>query len=99
MSGALIQNVLFAITILTLLFNIYRSYSKPQQSLEVADIRFEDEIKQLKKSVAEIRETHIKNVEQDIKMLNSAIQDLSKTVVKLTTIIDERIPKANLQSS
>ena len=47
----------------------------------------------LERSVIEIREKHLLSVENDLKILNNTLQDLSRTVVKLSTIIDERIPK------
>lgn len=87
-------NVLFAITIIGILFNIYRSYKDPQTSSEKDSIKLTDRVATLELSIKEVREQHLKAVETDLKNLNITLQKLSETVVKLSTIIDERIPRS-----
>jgi predicted PurR-regulated permease PerM len=85
--------VLALVAAISVIFTVYNSFRNPQISSEKADIRFREEIDGLKKTVQEIKETHLRTVEQDIKNLTAAVNDLSKTVVRLSTIIDERIPR------
>lgn len=89
------QNVLFIIAVITAIFGLYNYFRNPQIKTDQEGIKLYDRISNLEKSVVEIREKHLTSVETDLKLLNTAINDLSKTVVRLSTIIDERIPKAN----
>jgi len=89
------SNIQFVLTIGVLLFAIFKSWNKPHNDLEKFNVKLREDVDSLGKAITEIKETHIRSVEADIKALNGTIQDLSKTVVKLATIIDERIPKAN----
>lgn len=83
------------VAVISVLFNVYNSFRNPQIRADQVDIKFREEIDTLKKTVQEIKETHLRTVEQDIKNLTSAVNDLSKTVVRLSTIIDERIPRTS----
>lgn len=93
------SNIQFIITVGVLLFAIFKGWNKPQNDLEKVNVKLREDVDSLAKAITEIKETHIRSVEQDIKALNTSINELSKTVVKLATIIDERIPKANTQPS
>lgn len=88
-------NVTFAIGIIGILFSIYKSYKNPQIESDKSMISLADRVGNVEKTVGEIKETHLKTVEQDIKSLTISVNELSKTVVRLATIIDERIPKGN----
>lgn len=83
------------VAVVSVLFNVYNSFRNPQIKADQTDIKFREELDSLKKTVLEIKETHLRTVEQDIKNLTTAVNDLSKTVVRLSTIIDERIPKGS----
>jgi hypothetical protein len=78
-----------------LLFAIYLYFRNPQIKSDQTDIGFRGEIDGIKKQIQEIKETHLKTVEQDIKNLTISVNDLGKTVIRLATIIDERIPKSS----
>lgn len=78
-----------------LLFAVYLYFRNPQIKSDQDSIRSKDEIENIKKQIQEIKETHLKTVEQDIKNLTTSVNDLSKTVIRLATIIDERIPKSS----
>lgn len=87
-------NITFAIGILSLIFTIYKSYRNPQIDTDKTIIGLNDRIGNVEKTVNELKETHLKNIETDLKSLTQSVHDLSKTVVKLATIIDERIPRS-----
>ncbi len=83
------------LTFIGMAFVIYDRFSKPQIKADQAGIKLTDRVDTLEKTVIEIREKHLTSVESDLKTLNQTLQKLSETVVRLSTIIDERIPKAN----
>jgi uncharacterized protein YoxC len=87
------SNITFALGLLGVLFTVYRSITGPQTASDKKTLRLEDRMSSLEKAVVEIKETHLKTVEADIKGLTSSVNDLAKTVVRLATIIDERIPR------
>lgn len=89
------SNIIFVIGLLGTIFTIYKSITGPQITSDKKSLRLEDRILAMEKSVSEIKETHLKTVEQDIKSLTASVNELSKTVVRLATIIDERIPRQN----
>ena len=74
-------------------FSIYNSFRTPQIDSDKIAVKLREDIDSLKSVVDEIKEKHLTSVENDIKKLTETIQQLSITVVKLSTIIDERIPK------
>ena len=74
---------------------VYRSFRDPQIKADGDTSKLRSDLTELGKVVSEIKETHLRSVEKDIKELTTAVNDLSKTVVRLSTIIDERIPKAS----
>lgn len=77
------------------IFGIYLYFRNPQIKTDQVTLKLRDDLTDLQKQMVEVKETHLRSVEGDIKTLTAAVNDLSKTVVKLSTIIDERIPKNN----
>ena len=91
-----IQNLVFGgIGLFGTVFTIYSYFKNPQIKTDQTTITLSSDVTELKKQITEIRETHLRNVEKDMKDLTAAVNDLSKTVVRLSTIIDERIPKGS----
>lgn len=84
------------IAIIGAIFAVFFYFQKPQIAVEKRVAKLEDDNEDLHKQVLSIRDDHSKNtdvMQKDIKDLTSAVNELSKTVVRLSTIIDERIPK------
>lgn len=88
--------VLFIITIAGTVFGIYHYFKKPQDQSEKNDIKLEDRIKAVEKELYEVKQTHLLAMEKDLKSLTDSVNELSRTVVRLSTIIDERIPKSGI---
>jgi Tfp pilus assembly protein PilN len=86
--------VLSIISICGAMFTVYLYFRNPQIKTDQDTIRLRDELTEIQRQIKEIKETHIRSVEADIKTLTTAVNELSKTVVKLSTIIDERIPRS-----
>jgi uncharacterized protein YpmB len=91
------SNIVFILGIIGTIFTIYSYFKNPQIKTEKDAISLTDKVATLEKTVTEIREKHLATVETDLRNLNTTLQKLSETVVRLSTIIDERIPKANLK--
>lgn len=96
MNQITLQNITFAFSIIAILFSAYNSFRKPQIEIDKTSISLRDDVNAIQKQIIEIKETHLRSVEMDVKTLTNAVNELSKTVVKLSTIIDERIPRVNL---
>lgn len=91
-----VENISFILGVLGIggaVFTIYNAYRNPQIDVDKTIIKLREDIDSLHTTVSEIKEKHLTSVENDIKKLTETIQQLSMTVVKLSTIIDERIPK------
>lgn len=86
--------ILSILSICGIIFSVYLYFRNPQIKTDLATSKLGDDIKDLQRQITDVKETHLKSVENDIKTLTSAVNELSKTVVRLSTIIDERIPKA-----
>lgn len=86
--------ILGLVALVSILIQVYNAFRTPQIKSDQTDIKLEDRIRAVEKAVLDIKETHIRSIESDIKSLTISVNELSKTVVKLSTIIDERIPKA-----
>lgn len=87
------QNIMFVIGLMGIVFTIYNYFKNPQIKTDQETISLKSEITVLKGEIKEIKETHLRTLEGEIKNLNSSVNQLSGTVIKLATIIDERIPK------
>lgn len=87
--------LLVLLSICGIIFSIYLYFRNPQIKTDQVTIKLRDDLTELQKQIVDIKETHIRSVESDIKSLTTSVNELSKTVVRLATIIDERIPKAN----
>lgn len=96
MTSELATNVSLIIGLLNIIgfiFAIYLYFRNPQIKTDQVIIKLQEDFTSLQKQILEVKETHLKSVEMDIKTLTAAVNDLSKTVVRLSTIIDERMPK------
>lgn len=78
---------------ISIVLSVYRSIRNPQIKSESAANSLQIEMAALKKEVKDLKETDLHSLKLEIKGLSDSNVELSKTVVKLATIIDERIPK------
>ncbi len=76
-------------TLGSMLFAAFKFLQSPNNKND----KLNDKIDNLKKEFDELKETQLKAVQADVKSLTGAVNSLSITVTRLTTIIDERIPK------
>lgn len=75
------------------LFSTYNYFRDPQISSDKEVIRLREDLNSLNKEVDEIKTKHLTSVEENIKNLSGAVHDLAINVTRLSTIIDERIPR------
>jgi cob(I)alamin adenosyltransferase len=76
-----------------IIFTVYSYFRNPQIKTDQVTIQLQNDLVDLERKFTELKETHLRSVEEDVKRLTFAVNELSKTVIKLSTIIDERIPK------
>lgn len=89
------SNITFLLGIIGVIITVYRAITNPQITSDKQILLLSDRISNVENAVKDIKENHLRSVEQDIKNLTSSVNTLSTTVVKLATIIDERIPRNN----
>lgn len=97
-STTTIALIVGGITILGAIFGVFFYFQKPQLALEKRVSKLEDDIVGCKNENAEIKKLHYDNNEslrKELKEVATALSELSLTVAKLSTIIDERIPKGS----
>lgn len=88
------SNITFGIGIIGVIFTIVNYFRNPQIDGDKKTIQLQDDLKALQKEVSEIKEKHLNTIEADLKELTKTIFALSNNVTRLSTIIDERVPKA-----
>lgn len=98
------STIAIAILILTNLATIYGRLRNPQIKTDLATQKlqeemnaqksaFEKEVLELKKEILEMKTMHIAGMEKDMKDLTASISALKNELTRLSTILDERIPK------
>lgn len=80
--------------LISIVFNVYNVFRNPQIKTDQETITLKLEVASIRQELREFKEIDIRSLKAEIKSLADSNIDLSKTVVKLATIIDERIPKA-----
>lgn len=100
-------NITFGIGIIGIIFTIFQYFNKPQIQADKRDALFEQKLKSLI-DANEMRfntmqknfeglllqsNNHIHTVDTKVEGLSSSINGMGKDIVRLATIIDERIPK------
>lgn len=87
-----VSYILGIMGIVTILFTVFNYFRNPQIKTDQHTLKLREDLDSLSEIVYEIKEKHITGVETNIKDLSKTIHDLSLTVTRLSTIIDERIP-------
>lgn len=86
-------NVLFVLGLLGTLFTVYNYFREPQVKSERTDAITALKVAGLETSVKTILENHLPHIDQRLNSLHDNINKTNENVIRLTTIIDERIPK------
>ena len=87
---------MFILGLLAILFSIYNYFKNPQIDSEKQDAIFGQRLMEIEKQLSLFVSTfqsHIQSDNTQFGMLNQHVVEVDKSVVKLTTIIEERIPK------
>lgn len=87
------SNIVLLILIVSNLFTIFLYFRNPQENLEKKYVALEVKHKDLEKQIEEIKTTNIIAINKNVADLTGTVNKLEIAVAKLSTIIDERIPK------
>ena len=87
------QNIMFALLIITMIFNVYNSFKKPQIDADMRDSVFAIQLKTMQADLVNLRDNHIHTLDLKITTTNENVNLLTIAVAKLETIIDERMPR------
>jgi|LSQX01.1.fsa_nt_gb hypothetical protein len=79
--------------LLSIIFTVYNSFRNPQIKNNENGIKFREELDALKREVIEIKTSHLVTVEKNMTELSKNIHNLALNVTRLSTIIDERMPR------
>ncbi len=88
-----IDIIYFAVFGVGILFNIYVYFRNPQIKTEKELIQMKADINSQQKEINDIKQLKLKELKTELRHLNNNVNSLSGTVIQLTTIINERIPK------
>lgn len=105
------QNILFAITLISILFAVYKSYRDPQAKSETTEALLDQRMKYindsndmrfraLQETIAALtaqNQNHIHTLQTTIDMVVKSMNETNITVAKLSTVIEERIPRGRPQ--
>lgn len=87
--------VLGLAALVSIVFSVYNAFRNPQIKTDQETLTLKSEITNLKTEVKDIKETHLRALEGEIKSLRESVTNLALNVNTLSTIINERIPKAS----
>lgn len=87
------SNLTIGFLIISNLFSVFLYFKNPQVSIEKKMIVLDGKYTDLARELSEIRQTNIVAINKNVTDLTSTVNKLELTVAKLSTIIDERIPK------
>ncbi len=88
-----LEIVYLSITLISVLFSAYSYFKDPQTKLEKGEGLMAMSIKQLQVDLTNLRDNHVHSLDIKLDEQGKTIRDLLIQVTKLSTIIDERIPK------
>ena len=101
------SEITFAIGIIGTIFAVYKYFKNPQIEIEKKDALLEQQV-QNNSEIAEKRfkdiqdnfnglllqsNNHIHTVDTKVDFLTKTVNDMGKDIIKLSTIIEERIPR------
>lgn len=93
LDASTLSYILGFLGLIGIIFTIYNTFRNPQIKNDQATLKLREDFDSLRDVVDEIKEKHLASVEANIKELSQTIHDLTITVTRLSTVIDERIPK------
>lgn len=85
--------IMFGLTLGGIAFAIYRSYRDPQANSDKVDAVTEVRITMLQEGLTKIMTNHLPHMDAKIEDIHHDIAMLKESVVRLTTVIEERIPR------
>lgn len=95
-----INSIIQLATLTGIIFAIYKSYKKPQNKIdnEIISIQkdivsIDDKFKNINNRFLELEHNHIHTLKENMENNRKSINNLIVSVEKLSTIINERIPK------
>ena len=101
------QNIMFLIGLISILFSVFLYFKNPQIKSEKTDalleqrLQFERESTQRRfkdmqdgiTAATALAQNHIHSVDVKVDGLTALVSQMGKDIVRLSTIIDERIPR------
>ena len=87
------DNVEFIIYLVGLAFIVYTTFKNPQVKTEKDIIKINSSLENLQVSFTNLRDNHIHTLQQKIEATCDKQNIIENEVIKLCTIIEERIPK------
>jgi|SRR5579872_1650692 len=90
------SNIMFALGIIGILFTIFNYFRNPQVASDKEDALISQRVDGISKQMTELSTSFQAHVQQDLTslgLINERIGSVNESVVRLATIIDERIPR------
>ncbi|MDE2105249.1 MAG: hypothetical protein KGL39_48940 [Patescibacteria group bacterium] len=87
------SNIMFAIGVIGAMFGVYHYFKNPQIKLDKNESLMQQQIVQFGKDLANLRDNHVHTLDEKLDATIKGMNELAIRVERLSTIIEERIPK------
>lgn len=90
---AFMETIVSLLTIFGIVFAVFNYFKNPQVSSEKQDALMGQSITQLQTDLTNLRDNHVHTLDTKIDQTIVTVSQMGIEIAKLSTIIDERIPK------
>lgn len=87
------ETIVSLLTIFGIVFAVFNYFKNPQVSSEKQDALMGQSITQLQTDLTNLRDNHVHTLDTKIDQTIVTVSQMGIEIAKLSTIIDERIPK------
>lgn len=89
----ILETIVTILGILGTVFGVYNYLRNPQISADKTNALLSQSLLQVQKDLANLRDNHVHTLDMKMDEAMSRINELAIQVAKLSTVIEERIPK------
>lgn len=91
-----VENIQLLITIGATIFGIYLYFRNPQINSDKKESNIELKIANMQLDVTNLRDNHLHSLDVKLDETNKNVALLTVQIARLSTIIDERVPRKNI---
>lgn len=88
-----IENIMFAVNMVGIIFLVYNSFRTPQIRSEENDSIFALRLDTLEDKLVNLRDNHVHTLDVRIQEQSKNVETIMQSLVRLETKLEERLPK------